>query len=597
MTPRRLKDILWVFTFLGLAAVVLRITTGLGASTDLSDGVPWGLWKVVNMIGGVALATGGFAMAFAGHVLGIRSLKPLVRPAILVAFLGYGASCFALLMDIGLPHRFWHPFVYWNLHSFLFEVFWCVILYFTVTTLEMTPVALEGSRFGKVLAFVKKIATPVMIFGVAFSCMHHTSLGSLFLVSPTRLHELWYSPWLPVHFILSAVGAGLMTVVLVTLVVGHLYRRTVPTELLGKVGAAAAIILGGHLVARFADLLARGSLGSALDGSMEATLFFVEILATVAAVALLATKSIRRSTRGLAAAGLLAILGLVMNRANVGIFGYLSSAGATYHPTLPEIFLALGLPAMAGLVFLYFVEHFRIFDLGEPVEVPATCATVCSFERQTNVWTGVFADPFQRISLLVVIVVPLAVALLSASAGGGAAASIEVRAPLAADATRAVLKIDGNRNGDLVRFEHDDHKRRLGDEASCVLCHHLDLPGDHATTCSRCHRDMEAERSIFDHERHTALVAAREGFGGPVAGNRSCAVCHAEDAPRSRASSRSCRSCHEKDMRMPEPDGRRQDLAPGYRTALHASCVGCHREKAEAAGRPDLPECRTCHPD
>ncbi len=48
-------------------------------------------------------------------------------------------------------------------------------------------------------------------------------------------------------------------------------------------------------------------------------------------------------------------------------------------------------------------------------------------------------------------------------------------------------------------------------------------------------------------------------------------------------------------MRMPTDEGSRADLAPGYQTALHASCVVCHEERAEEAGRPLLPECRTCH--
>jgi Ni/Fe-hydrogenase subunit HybB-like protein len=102
---RRIKDVLFVLACLGAVAAVLRLGAGLGATTGLSDEVPWGLWKVLNMIAGVALATGGFVLAFCVHVLRIRSLKPLLRPALLVAFLGYGSSCTALLLDIGLPHR------------------------------------------------------------------------------------------------------------------------------------------------------------------------------------------------------------------------------------------------------------------------------------------------------------------------------------------------------------------------------------------------------------------------------------------------------------------------------------------------------------
>ena len=36
-----------------------------------------------------------------------------------------------------------HAIIFWNEHSFLFEVAWCVMLYFAVTIIELTPVILE----------------------------------------------------------------------------------------------------------------------------------------------------------------------------------------------------------------------------------------------------------------------------------------------------------------------------------------------------------------------------------------------------------------------------------------------------------------------
>ena len=45
-----------------------------------------------------------------------------------------------LLMDVGRPDRFWHGFVYWNVHSVLWEVTMCVGLYFSVLILETMPI-------------------------------------------------------------------------------------------------------------------------------------------------------------------------------------------------------------------------------------------------------------------------------------------------------------------------------------------------------------------------------------------------------------------------------------------------------------------------
>jgi formate dehydrogenase iron-sulfur subunit len=75
-----------------------------------------------------------------------EEFKPMVRPAILTAFLGYVLVVVALMFDLGQPHRVWHPLVMWNPRSVMFEVGWCVTLYTTVLFLEFLPVVLE--KFG-----------------------------------------------------------------------------------------------------------------------------------------------------------------------------------------------------------------------------------------------------------------------------------------------------------------------------------------------------------------------------------------------------------------------------------------------------------------
>jgi Ni/Fe-hydrogenase subunit HybB-like protein len=594
-TPRRIKDVLFVLALLGLVAALLRLGTGLGATTALSDEIPWGLWKVLNMIAGVALATGGFVLAFCVHVLQIKSLKPVLRPALLVAFLGYGSSCVALLLDIGLPHRFWHPIFFWNPHSFLFEVFWCVLLYFTVTAIEVSPIALESSRFHKVYAFLRKIGGPVVILGITFSTLHHTSLGSLFLVSATRLHDLWFSPWLPVLFILSAIGAGMMAVILVSLVAARLYHRKPPLQALRKIAIASGIVLSLYLVLKVADLLSRGVFDQLFSGQWEAGLFWVEILcAAVLPIVLVCFRRVRSTAGGLALVSVLAVVGLALNRLDVGVFAYFRSGATSYFPTLAELAVAVGIPAAAGLVYLAFVERFRVFDF-EKIEPDAAATT--AFAPQTGVWQGVFVGHPERLSLIAVVVMSLGVALFVPDSDADETANgwQRVQAPMGAGVARQDLLLDGNRNGDAVLFQHHEHTLRLGGPDSCATCHHLDRPRDRWTSCHHCHVNMERPRSIFDHDLHVSRVAAREGFTGPLAGNRSCSECHVDGQPRHRGTAKACIECHEEDMRMKRTHAFRTDLAPGYAAALHGSCVKCHEEKAEEVGKPDLGECRTCH--
>jgi len=158
--------------------------------------------------------------------------------------------------------------------------------------------------------------------------------------------------------------------------------------------------------------------------------------------------------------------------------------------------------------------------------------------------------------------------------------------------TRRVLMIDGNRNGDLVLFDHDDHAERLGGEAACAKCHHLNKPLDANTSCFECHRDMYEPHSVFDHEIHV------ERLGG----NQGCTECHADGTTvKSYETITECNECHRREISSTsfvEAPEERWGEAAGYMEAMHALCVECHEREALTA--PDehpesLNRCTTCH--
>ncbi len=618
-----LKDVLWAFALAGAVAIGFRLWFGLGATTNLSDAVPWGLWKILNMVAGVALATGGFTVGFLVYVLELERFRPLLKPAILLAFLGYGSSCFALFLDIGLPHRIWHPILMWNPHSFLFEVAWCVMLYFTVTALELSPTVLERLGGRRPAQLLHRAAFWIVTVGITLSSLHHTSLGSLFLVTPQRLHALWYTPMLPVHFILSAMGAGLMVVVLAKLLHAHWYEREAVFGAGTDCGAAAsstergeppcvgpdfpmvlqlatlaAGVLALSLVVRLADLWVSGAWRALLAGTWESWFYGFELLLGAAIpVLLLVSRATRRSPAlvGLAAAS--AAAGLVWNRLNVGIFGYFRDAGTVYVPSLTEWALSLGVIAAAGIVFLFAAENLPIFSESGDEWRRARRAFSPAFDRFSGVWRMTLADGLSRASLLAVIVVPLAWVALFPLRGRQDAGGGTVRPPVARDAERRVLQIDGDHRGVAVVFPHADHQRRLGGRDSCARCHHLSLPRDHSTPCSRCHRHMERDTDIFDHGGHFVAVARRDHLGGWIPANQACRVCHARPGPKGAATARPCLDCHEKDMAPSRKSEAPLDMAQasGYRVALHDNCIACHKEEAARGQRPELGDCGTCH--
>ena len=94
----------------GLTSAYFRFSLGLGATTNLRDAVPWGLWIGFDYLC-VGLSAAGFTIAATVHIFHLKKYEPLLKPAILTAFLGYSVVVGLLVIDLGRPLNFWHPLV------------------------------------------------------------------------------------------------------------------------------------------------------------------------------------------------------------------------------------------------------------------------------------------------------------------------------------------------------------------------------------------------------------------------------------------------------------------------------------------------------
>ena len=198
----------------GAVILGVRFTQGLSATTNLSHNYPWGLWIGFDVMSGVALAAGGFVTSTAVYVFGMKEYKPVVRAAILTGFLGYFLVVLGLLADLGRPWRLPYAFIKSaGPTSPLFEVSLCVALYLTVLFIESTPAALEWLGLKRWRKVVGSLTLGLTIFGLILSTMHQSTLGAMFMATPTKLHPLWFSPHIPVHYFVSAVAAGLAMVI------------------------------------------------------------------------------------------------------------------------------------------------------------------------------------------------------------------------------------------------------------------------------------------------------------------------------------------------------------------------------------------------
>lgn len=346
----------------GLFATIVRFTRGLGASTNLSDQFPWGIWIGFDILCGVGLAAGGFTLTAAVHIFRIERFKSVVRPAVLTAFLGYLLVVFALFFDLGKPWNIWHPLVMWNPHSVMFEVAWCVMLYTMVLGLEFSPMLWEKLGWTKVLKAVKQITPVVVIMGVILSTLHQSSLGSLFLITPGKLHPLWYSPWLPVFFFLSSIAVGCSMVIFESFLSRRAFKHEIDLPVLVDLGRVALVALVLYAELRFLDLQSRDALRFVGFGTEEGRLFILEIALGIAApVLMLAIPRIRKNRNGLFTASTLIVLGFVLNRLNVGITGLQASSGVRYFPSWMELAVTISLVGAGFAIFGLAVRHLPVF--------------------------------------------------------------------------------------------------------------------------------------------------------------------------------------------------------------------------------------------
>jgi Ni/Fe-hydrogenase subunit HybB-like protein len=308
------------------------------------------------------LAAGGFTLTAAVHIFNIKRLHPIVRPTILTAFLGYVLVCVALMYDLGRPYRIWHPLVMRNPHSVMFEVAYCVMLYTTVLSLEFSPIVLERFNLQKPLKIIRAALIPLVILGVILSTLHQSSLGTVYLIMPEKLHPFWYSPLLPVFFFISAIAVGLAMTIFESSLSSKHFGQQLELPILQELGRVLVVVLSVYGILRLEDLLHRGVLKLLLQPGYEMYLFWLEIsLSLILPLLLLSQKKIRSTAQGLYLAAVLVVLGFITNRLNVSITGQESAAGMHYVPKWTEIAVTGAIIAAGFALFGLAVKYLPIF--------------------------------------------------------------------------------------------------------------------------------------------------------------------------------------------------------------------------------------------
>jgi octaheme c-type cytochrome (tetrathionate reductase family) len=595
----------WVL--FGLMAVgfsfgLARFFTGLGAVTNLSDAHPWGLWIAVDVACGVALAAGGFTTAALVEIFGRERYAPLLRPAILTAWLGYALVGFALLFDLGRYWNIWRPAFHWQGNSVLFEVGLCVMTYLVVLSVEMAGPVIDGlverarggewgaplvrpfvEGLGLLRGAVHTVLPLFVVAGVVLSCMHQSSLGALMVIAPTKVSPLWYTPFLPLLFLLSALMVGFPMVIVESLLASRGTGRRPEMEILTPLARRIPLFIGAYAVLKIGDLVVRRPDPSTASAGQIVALCAELCVGIVLPIALLTLRTVRRSPGWLFVAALLVVAGVAINRINVFLVAYTPPfAEGGYSPSLGEV--AVTVAMIATLVFLYRVCVF-FFPILAAESSPRA-------ERAHGAEQPAPADPglpprwawaFRGATAPVL----LGFVAIYASVHGEAVSG-EIRAlawgenvapvemPLAGSADPGhVNRPEGYKTVYLLRSSVADPKGEYYEPSRFTHVSHDELTGG---DCGICHH-----RVSWDDEDRVGddLATLHEMFDVRIGG--PCSTCHDMES----ITIQRCSSCH----RAPnEPDHRTR---PGLRGAFHRLCIGCHEDETAPVEAPT--ECTSCH--
>jgi Ni/Fe-hydrogenase subunit HybB-like protein len=358
----------------GLAAGLYRMIFGLEASTNLDDRYPWGLWIGVDVVTGVALAAGGFTSCAIVYVFQRGRYRALLRPALLTAMLGYTFVAIGLIFDLGRWYNIWHPLLpsMWQGNSVLFEVGMCVMCYLTVLYVEFMPVVCERfigrvrlpGRLGRFNGAADtalrlldhtlgKVMFVFVLAGITLSCLHQSSLGTLMLLAPYKMHPLYASGLSPLLFLFSAIAVGPAMVIVESMIAARAFDREPEMEILTPFAGIVPVLLGASALLRAADTVGRGATAFLFDGTAPCVTFWIEFGGlTLVPLFMLMSPDIRRSPRGLFAAAAMVVGGIVLNRCAVFFIAYRPPyATRAYAPALMEFALTIGLAC--AIVFCY----------------------------------------------------------------------------------------------------------------------------------------------------------------------------------------------------------------------------------------------------
>src|SRR5262245_15146737 len=309
--------VLWGLVIAAVLATVVRFATGIATIANINQAYPWGWWVGFDMLTRIALGGVGFTMAAAGEIFAIKGFRHIVRAALLVGLLWYLTYAAVLMVELGRPWMIWWVFLSWAPTSAMYEVALCAVAYTTVLVLEFSPLVFAKLGWTAPVLRIHAVYLLIVVTGVSLSSLHQSSLGTLLLLLPTKVHPLWHSELLPVFFLYSAIMAGPAMMLIEHPLATHFLRLQPRMDALRNLARGLTVLVAVYLVLRLGDVIYRGQVDTALSFGFEARWFWLEILVgLVLPLALLLVPDVEQREWRLFTVGQFLVVGIVLNRLN-----------------------------------------------------------------------------------------------------------------------------------------------------------------------------------------------------------------------------------------------------------------------------------------
>ena len=367
LTPFNLISIPIILT--GLVLTVIRFTHGLEAVSNVTQEIPWGLWKGFNVVTGVAFAGGAYVLTFIVYVLKVDKFHSIVRVTVLNGFLAYLFYTGALVLDLGKPWNIFNP-VFGNnygVSSVLFLVAWHFILYIMGLLIEFSPAIAEWLGAKRAHKILKGLTLGAVIFGVTLSVLHQSGLGALFLMAKSKIHPLWYSEFIPILFLVSSVFAGLSMIIFEGAISQRVFFRQISRknreerkDMLQILSRICAFTMFIYLFLQLLVLI-HGQNWSYINSPMGYW-YLVEMVGFVFIPMVLFIRSFQtRNILLTRIAAIMAIVGIILNRLNVSIIAFRWDAAVRYVPSWMEIVISISIILIQIWIFRWIINRMPVF--------------------------------------------------------------------------------------------------------------------------------------------------------------------------------------------------------------------------------------------